>query len=427
MKFSRRLFIGAVVTCLSVAAFAQDLLPATRPEQVGFSSERLKRAGQVLQSDVDKGDIPGAVLLIARRGKIAYLREFGYQDRGKHVPIKTDSIFRIASMTKPITSTAVMMLAEEGKIDIAAPVAQYLPEFKDMKVGVETTNASTGKPELTLQTPNRPMTVQDLLRHTSGLTYGVFGTSAVDEVYKKANLFDRDQTPAELVTKLSKLPLAHQPGAVWEYSLSTDVLGRLVEVASGLPFDRFTADRITKPLQMPDTVFYLSESQAHRVALPESGQNPAAHLTQRPNFISGGGGLFATAMDYARFCQMLLNGGELNGVRLLSRKTVALMTADSLPPTTSRYSPVSLGLGALGPTPETGHSFGLGFAVRTDAGRNPLPGSIGEYYWMGIAGTSFWVDPQEQLLAVFMVQLPQEKTSEYFRLPRELVYQALVN
>jgi CubicO group peptidase (beta-lactamase class C family) len=409
------LFLCAMCTA---ALLGQDLVRAKRPEGVGFSSERLKVAGQALQTAVDKSEIPGAVLLIARNGQIAYFEAFGYQDRSKLVPMKTDSIFRIASMTKPITSTAVMMLAEEGKIDLAAPIAQYLPEFKDVKVGAE----SSGTGELTLEAPRRPITVEDLLRHTSGLTYGLFGDSAVDQLYKKADLFDRNQTLAEFINKITKLPLAHQPGTAWEYSMSTDVLGRLVEVVSDKPFDQFVADRITKPLHMNDTAFYLSNSQAQRLALQDSEKSSEveALATTKPKFISGGGGLVSTAMDYARFCQMMLNGGELNDVRLLAPKTVDLMTADALPPGVSRTSYVATLM--LGPS----NSFGLGFAVRTEPGMSPVPGSVGDYFWAGILGTSFWVDPKERLLAVFMVQLPQSKIFEYFHLTRQLVYQALV-
>jgi len=416
--------VPACFALLAPPAVSKDLASVNRPEDAGFSSERLERAQRLLDSHVEKQLIPGAIVLVARRGRIVYQHAFGYQDRAKNLPMKPDALFRIASMTKPITSTAIMMLAEEGKIDIANPVSLYLPEFRDLKVGVEKPNPATGKPELTLEAPIHAMTVQDLLRHTSGLTYGIFGNSEVDHLYQKANLFDQNQTLADLVTKLSKLPLAHQPGTVWEYSLSTDVLGRLVEVTSGMVFDRFIAERITGPLRMPDTTFALSDAQAPRLALGSTAMPP---VNRHPRYLSGGGGLYSTAADYARFAQMLLNGGTLDGVRLLSPKTVALMTSDSLPPNTERHTSVALILGAVGPLPEMGYSFGLGFGVRTDAGRNPLPGSVGDYYWAGITGTYFWVDPQEKLLTVFMVQLPQAKILEYQHLMRELVYQALTD
>src|ERR1039457_2380144 len=282
MNQSSIIRIAAVAVCMSFPASPQGLPTTRKPEDAGFSSERLKRIAQVFQGDVDKGQIPGAVLLIARNGSVPYFQAFGFQDRPQHLPMKTDSIFRIASMTKPLTSVAIMMLAEEGKIDLGAPVSQYLPEFKDLKVGVE----KAGSKELSLEAPARAMTVQDLLRHTSGLTYGFFGNSLVDQAYVKANLFVRDQTLAGLVTKLSKLPLAHQPGTVWEYSLSTDVLGRIVEVVSGMVLDRFIRERITQPLKMPDTAFYVTAQQAARMAEPQmdpaTGKRPPTYPPRQP-------------------------------------------------------------------------------------------------------------------------------------------------
>ncbi len=368
-----------------------------------------------MRADVDAGRIPGAVLLIARAGKIVSLDAIGFQERRSDTAMKADSIFRIASMSKPITSVAVMTLAEEGKLDIGAPAAQYLPEFKDVKVGVEGA------------APKRPMTVQDLLRHTSGLTYGIFGSSPVDELYKKSNIF-AGKSLADMVAAVARLPLAHQPGEVWEYSVSTDVLGRIVEVVSGMELDRFLAERLTMPLRMPDTAFYLKSSQTARLALPDAAATrPGPDPTAKPAVLSGGGGMFSTAGDYARFCQMLLNGGELDGVRILSPKTVALMTSDQIPLSTDRHSAVAVGLGAFGPTPEMGTSFGLGFAVRTDPGRSPIPGSVGDFSWAGIHGTYFWVDPKEKLVTVLMIQVPQIAIVPYWRQTRTLVYQALTN
>ena len=431
MNRKRVLLATIFAFCAALSVFAQDLPKASRPEDLGFSAERLTRITKMFKGDVEKGEIPGAVVLLARNGKIVYFRAVGYQDREKGIPMKPDAIFRIASMTKPITSVAIMMLAEEGKIDLLAPVSRYLPEFKDVKVGVEKIDTATGKRTLTLEPTQRLITVQDLLRHTSGLVYGAFGTTLVHQAYNKANLFDNSQTLAEFVTKLSKLPLAHQPGAVWEYGMSVDVLGRIVELASGMPFDRFVEERITKPLGMHDNAFYLTAEQASRLAEPQvdpaTGQRPdmakAEDLTkEKQKWFSGGGGLLSTATDYARFCQMLLNGGELNGVRLLSPKTVAVMTADQLPPGILRS-----GYEDLAPTQEMGQSFGLGFAVRTDAGRNPLSGSVGDYFWAGAAGTYFWVDPQEKLFAVMMIQMPFAQSGHYRRALRELVYAALIH
>src|SRR6266403_4464820 len=370
MRWKRIVLTICVLACCTVPVVAQDLSRLNRPEDMGFSRERLGRITKFFEGDVEKGAIPGAVLLVVRDGKLVYQQTVGYQDREKRIAMKPDAIFRIASMTKPITSVAVMMLAEEGKIDLIAPVAQYLPEFKDVKVGVEKTDGSTGKTALAFEDPKRPMTVQDLLRHTSGLVYGPFGNSLVHQAYNKANLLDGSQTLAEFVTKLSKLPLAHQPGRVWEYGMSTDVLGRIVEVVSGMAFDQFVEQRITGPVGMRDTGFYLSGAQGSRLAEPQidpaTGKRPGASAAEdltkeKVKWFSGGGGLLSTASDYARFCQMLLNGGELNGVRLLAPKTIAVMTSDQLPPGVARAG----GYEDMAPTPDMGHSFGLGFAVRT--------------------------------------------------------------
>lgn len=415
MTLKKTLLISGLGLLLSTAVFSQSLPMAKRPEDVGISTPRLDRLRQQVKTDVEKRRIPGAVLLLARNGKIASFDAFGFQERATQKPMKNDAIFRIASMSKPITSVAIMILAEEGRLDIGAPVAQYLPEFKDAKVGIEKI------------APKRPMTVHDLLRHTSGLTYGIFGNSPVDDLYKKSTIFT-SKSLAEMVTTIASLPLAHHPGEVWEYSVSTDVLGRIVEVVSGMELDAFVAERITGPLKMPDTGFYVNAAQAPRLARPDTSTSlPGPPPTSKPAVLSGGGGMLSTASDYSRFCQMLLNGGELDGVRILSPKTVTLMTSDQIPPSAERHSPVAMLLGAFGPTPESGTSFGLGFAVRTDPGRNPLPGSVGDFSWAGITGTYFWVDPKERLVAVLMIQVPQGTNVPYWRQTRTLVYQALTN
>lgn len=429
-----QLSIFLFIYCV-VAAPGQDLPKTVRPEDAGFSSERIARITQFFQSEVDKGAIPGAVLIIARNGKIAYRQAVGYQDREKKTPMKLDAMFRIYSMTKPITSVAVMMLAEQGKIDLLAPASQYLPEFRDLKVGVEKTDLGTSKPVLSLEPAQRPITVQDLLRHTSGLVYGPFGNSLVHQAYNQANLFDPSQTLAEFVTKLSKLPLAHQPGSTFEYGMSVDVLGRIVEVVSGMPFDRFIEERITKPLGMHDTAFYLNAAQAARAAEPQvdpaTGKRPELSkiedfTKEKVKWFSGGGGMFSTASDYARFCQMLANGGELGGVRLLSPKTLAVMTSDQIPPGASRVA-LFQETPDMAPIPEMGQSFGLGFAVRIDAGHSPVSGSVGDYFWSGAAGTYVWVDPQEKMYTVMMLQMPIVQAGSYRRAIRELVYGALIH
>src|SRR5579859_1640547 len=422
-----------LVFLLAVSSFAQDA-KLSRPEDAGFSSERLNRLTSFFQNEVIRGAIPGAVLVVARNGKIVYRQAVGYQDREKKTPMPADAMFRIFSMSKPVTTVAVMMLAEEGKIDVMAPVSQYLPKFKDVKVGVEKADPATGKPALTLEAPVHPMTVQDLLRHTSGLVYGPFGNTLIHQEYNKANLFDRGQTLAEFVSKIAKLPLAHQPGSTWEYGMSVDVLGRIVEVVSGMPFDRFLEERIAKPLRMPDTAFDLTSAQIRRLAEPQidpaTNQRPqfgeAVNLTkEKVKWFSGGGGLLSTAADYSRFCQMLVNGGELDGVRLLSPKTLAVMTSDQVPVHAPRVGQIDA-TQDLTPFPEIGQSFGLGFAVRTDLGRSPVSGSVGDYFWAGAAGTYFWIDPQEKLYGVMMLQMPFLQAGYLRRAMREMVYGALV-
>jgi len=427
----RKLLIGATIAASFAASpVGAQGLPTAKPEQVGLVPEKLQRLTDVFQGEIDKGAIPGAVLLIARNGKIGYLKALGYQDREKKVPMKPDSIFWIASLTKPVTSVAVMMLVEEGKVQIDDPVQVYLPELKDVQVGVEKPNPTTGKPELTLEPPRRLITVQDLLRHTSGFTYATFGNSLVNQAHAAANVLDRNSTLAELVTKVSKLPLSYQPGTTWDYGVSTDVLARLVEVVSGKPFDQFIAERIAKPLRMRDTGFYVPETEAARIAQPQvdasTGQRPGGFrdLTVKPKLMSGGAGLASTAADYLRFAQLLLNGGELDGVRLLEKRTVRYMTSDHLPPDV-QYSPSAYFLGASGPTRGQGQGFGLGFAVRNDVGRNARFGERGKYFWIAVSGAVYFADPQEKLIGIMMIQLPILQTNHYRSMFENLVYQAI--
>jgi len=412
-------------------ATAQELQPVDHPEQLGFDPARLQRLTEVYQGYVDRGELPGAVLLVARADQIAYVRAIGYQDREKQIPMNVDSIFRIASMTKPIVAVAAMMLVEEGRLDLAAPVAKYLPQIGEMKVGVEQTDPATGKPVLKLEPQQTVMRIQDLMRHTSGFIYGSFGDRLVHQAYRAAGLFAAGDTLAETITKLSKLPLAHQPGEVWEYGLSFDVLGRVVEVVSGMDLDRFIAERITRPLHMPATDFYVHEADLSRVAEPQidaaTGKRPPTpDVAKRPSALSGGGGLLATAADYLRFSEMLLHGGAFGGVRLLSPHTVALMTSNALPPGVG-FTELAATFVDLAPTPAMGQGFGLGMAVRTAAGHNPTPASVGTFYWTGSWGTTFWVDPQEKLIGIEMIQVPIAVSGPYRRVFRELVYQALMD
>jgi len=391
---------------------------ADRPKEVGLSGKRLARLSAAFRQDVEGNMIPGAVVLIARGGLVAYAEAFGFRDREAKAPMELDAIFRIASMTKPLTSVAAMILAEEGKLQIAAPVAEYLPEFADRTVGPERVPAK------------RTMTVQDLLRHTSGLTYAAFGDSPVQMIWRDAQPMTEDQTNAEMVAKLASLPLMFEPGTTWEYSMSTDVLGRVVEVVSGQDLADFIDARICRPLGLRDTGFAATGERAARVAEPQTepatgARPPMRNPTNPGRWQSGGGGAVSTAADYLRFCQMLLNGGGLDGTRILAPKTVALMASDHLPPDCNYGETARPRFGALAPVPEMGYGFGLGFAVRTDAGRCPLPGSVGEYFWGGVLGTSFWIDPVEQLIVVAMMQAP-ERRLYYRHLLRPMVYGALV-
>jgi CubicO group peptidase (beta-lactamase class C family) len=412
-------------------AHLQTLQVAAGPEALGFDANRFERIGKVFQGYVDAKKLPGAVVLIAHGEKVA-IQTFGFQDREKQIAMSPNSIFRIASMTKPIVTAAAMTLVEEGRLDLAVPVFQYLPEFKDVQVGVEKRDANTGNAVLALEPQKRPMTVQDLMRHTAGLVYGAFGDGLVHKAYRAANVTDRNQTSAEMVTKLSKLPLAHQPGDVWEYSMATDVLGRVIEVVSGQPLDVFVEERITRPLGMESTGFYVREADVGRVAQPQvnptSGERPAMpDVTQKPRWLSGGGGMVSTAGDYLRFAQMMVHHGALGNVRLLSPATTALMASDALAPSIDYSERTKTAFGDLAPMPANGQGFGLGFAVRTAAGRNPLPGSVGTYYWTGAYGTTFWIDPSEKLIGIMMIQAPLPETGPYRRAMRYLTYQALLN
>jgi CubicO group peptidase (beta-lactamase class C family) len=325
-----------------------------------------------------------------------------------------DSIFRIFSMTKPITSVGLMMLVEDGHLVLNDPVAKFIPEFARQKVGVE----NRGK--LDLVEPKRPITVQDLLRHTSGITYDHTGNSLVQQLYKESRLRSRKITNAEHAAMVAELPLICQPGAEWNYSRSTDIVGRVIEVVSGKTLGAYLTERILAPLQMAETAFFTGEENAGRIAEPFPNDPWTGDKVQlfnpleQPIMESGGGGLVSTPMDYARFCQMLFNGGTLDGQRIIGRKTLELMASDHLTPD------VKIGGTLMAP----GHGFGLGFCVRTHVGIAPFPGSLGQFFWSGMAGTFFFIDPKEELFAVFMMQGPGQR--EYIRnLLRSGVYAAV--
>ena len=411
---------GAFLVACSVG-FAADL-PRAKPEQVGLSSERLARISELLKADVASKKIPGAVLLVARHGKIAHFEAIGKQDPAGGAPMTRDSIFRIYSMTKPITSVAAMMLAEEGRINLDQPVSMYLPEFARMTVGVEKPDAD-GKPMLETVPARRQITIQDLLRHTSGLTYGFFGPGLVKKAYVDAGLLIGDPSNADFTVALAKLPLAYQPGTTWDYSHSTDILGRLVEVVSGKTVYQFMRERILDPLGMQDTTFYVTEpARQARLAEPFADDRSfgvgatISNPRSGGKWESGGGGMVGTAMDYARFLQMLLNRGSLDGKRYLGPRTVEYMTAD--------HNGTSITPGPLY-LPGPGYGFGLGVAVRRGTGESAAAGAAGDYYWGGAGGTYMWVDPNNDMFVVFMMQSPKQRV-HYRALLRDMVYAAVL-
>jgi len=400
----------------TVSGWADPILPvAAAPEDVGLSSAQLARIEAVTQKYVDSGLVPGAVMLVARRGKVAWTRTLGFRDRAAKEAMRPDSIFRIYSMTKPIVSVAAMMLVEEGKMQVSDPVSKYLPEIGRMKVGVET--SEDGKTALHLTDPAREMTVQDLLRHTSGLIYGTRGKTLVNAAYIDAKIGSREFSNEELVTKLSNLPLRFSSGDRWEYGVSTDVLGRVIEVVSGKTLGEVLNERILTPLGMTDTGFFVPSDKLNRAAqpwqMPEAPpMTPRFDVAQKPRFESGGGGLTSTIDDYLRFAIMVADGGEFAGKRLLGSKTVEFMAADHTGARPGRPS----GLG-----------FGLGFEVRTSVGDSALPGSLGEYGWAGNAGTLFWIDPKEQLIAIYMVQVDDGVRVMLRNQFRTMVQSAIIN
>jgi CubicO group peptidase (beta-lactamase class C family) len=404
----------AIVLALTLTVFAAGLavaadLPTAKPEQVGLSSDRLERIGQLLRADVEQGRIAGAVVLVARRGRVASLQAVGFRDKDAGAPMTPDAIFRIASMTKPMVTVAALSLYEEGRLLLSDPVSKYIPAFKGKTVGLERAAAT------------REMAIQDLMRHTSGLTYGNRGTSEIYKMYpQSSNESSLTLTMDEFIDKLAKAPLLYQPGTQWEYSLSTDVLGRVVEVVAGKPLGEVLAERIYRPLKMTDTSFLVPDNKRARLAqpLPKHPDTGADYKIPDPTvprkFDCGGGCAVSTASDYARFAQMLLNRGALNGARVLAPKTVELMTSDHL---------AGIARGSeyyAGP----GYTWGLGLAVREDRGGAPSAGSPGDFSWNGAFATGWWADPKEQLVVVSMQQSPLGR--HYYPLVRALVYQAIV-
>jgi CubicO group peptidase (beta-lactamase class C family) len=393
--------------------------------ELGFGPERLSLLTAKLQKWLDRGTIPGAVVAVGRRGKLAMLSAVGFRDREERAEMAPNTIFRVASLTKPITSLAAMVLVEEGRLRLWDPVSLYLPALAGLKVGVE---HDAGKFELVPAW--REPVVLDLLRHTSGFTHDLYGSRRVKLMYREAGLRSATNA-ADFISRLAKLPLQAQPGTEWSYSFSIDILGHIIEQITGLSLDKFVASTITEPLGMKDTGFVVPPADLGRLAQPQTdpktGQRPQMiDPSVAPGRFSGGFGMVSTCADYASFCQFWLNNGALNGKRLISRKTVELMTADHLPPEVRIDADVLAQFGLVAPGPTFGYGFGLGFAVRTHTGRSPLHGSIGDYWWMGDSGCAFMIDPAEQLYAILLAQAP-ERLSANLVLLRGAVYQALVD
>jgi CubicO group peptidase (beta-lactamase class C family) len=389
-------------------------LPQARPESLGLSPTRLARMSDAFKREIDKGTIPGVTVMVARRGQIGWFEALGRQNPAQSAPMTRDSIFRIYSMTKPIVSIGIMQLVEDGFLLLSDPLTKYIPEFANQKVAVE----NNGK--LDLVPLGRPITIQDLLRHTSGLTNDTAGNGPVQRMYQQSRIRDRSISNAEHAAIVAGMPLVCQPGAEWNYSRSTDILGRIIEIISGKSLSAYLTERILAPLQMAETAFHTAKENAHRLAEPFANDpwtnEPVKliNMLEKPVMESGGGGLVSTTMDYARFCQMLLNGGTLDGNRIIGRKTLQAMASNHLD------ANVKIN-GALMPA---GHGFGLGFAVRTHEGMAPFAGSVGQFFWSGMAGTFFWIDPKEELFAVFMSQGPGQR--EHLRtMLRSLVYAAV--
>ena len=429
------LSVGLLAGTAAAQRAAQPLAKGA-PQEVGLGPQRLARLTAAVKKEVDDGKLPGMVVIIARKGKIVYSEALGWQDKGKNSPIKSDTIFRIYSMTKPLVSVAAMMLVEDGVMQLTDPVAKFLPAFKNLQVSVAEKD-SDGKVAYKSVPAVRPMTVQDLLRHTAGLAYGeITRNEPVKAAYAEAKLaqpgvidFDnRGMTPTEQVESTAKISLIHQPGTTWEYSIASDILGRVVEAASGKRLSVFLDERLFKPLKMTDTGFWVPAAKIGRLAIPfdkdpaTDAVNKLIDVSVEPKNDSGGAGAVSTAMDYLRFSQMLLNGGVLDGQRVLSRSTVKLMTSDHLGGLINQpLQPGELLLGTKG------YTFGLGFATRLSDGIAGVAGSQGEFMWAAYSGCYFWIDPKEELVGVYMAAAPSPIRAYYRKMIKGLAYQALVD
>ena len=437
LKMVRRpLPLAATLAFWTLGALAQAL-PTASPESVGMSRERLARLTAVMQKEIADKKLPGAVVMVARKGKLVYSQAFGSLNNAAGGPMTIDSLFRIYSMTKPLASTGLMMLVEDGSVQLTDPVSKFLPSFKNPMVSVGSYDPVFNNIGYKLVPANREPTIQDLLRHTSGLAYGeLTRNTLVREAYTKAGVFKpaldydaRTLSGPEMADALGKAPLAQQPGTAWEYSLSVDVQGRVVEAVTGQRLGEFLQQRLFGPLKMVDSGFQVPAAKAARLAEafpkdPATGvDNKLIDVSQQPGNDSGGAGGVSTAGDYLRYCQAMLNGGQLDGVRILSRSTVQLMTSDHLGPTLAAAA-VNPGMLLLG-TP--GYTFGLGFMVRQGDGIAGVHGTAGEFMWAGYGGTFFWAEPKEQVCAVYMTQAPSPLRAYYRRAMKDMVSQAIVD
>jgi CubicO group peptidase (beta-lactamase class C family) len=420
--FSRRRAIAALALLFSVSATGSRAAYAESPAQTSrsFSAEKLARVGDYIRNEISTGKIPGAILLIQQHGRPVCFETFDVRSVESRLPMTADTIFRIYSMSKPITSVAAMMLVEDGKLSLSDPLSKYILAFADVKVGVEKPGET---PALALEPLKRPITIEDLLRHTSGLTYGFYGDGAVRKLYAQADLFNSDMDNAEFAEQIARLPLAEQPGTLWDYGHSTDVLGRVIEIVSGQSLFQFEKQRLLDPLGMTETAFYVADkAKGPLIAEPmpdDRSISPIAGIRDPMlprRWESGGAGMVGTVGDYARFAQMLLNGGSFEGRRYLKRETIALMTSDHIGPETGIERDYFYFPGATS-------GFGLGFAVRTSTPPNTA-WPTGEYRWDGVGGTFFFIDPADDMFVVFMVQTPSQRGRIQLAL-KTLIYEAL--
>ena len=430
-----RCTVAAAISIAWVGAAGAQPLPKAAPESVGMSTERLGRLTSVLQKEVADKRLPGAVVMVARKGKLVYSQAFGSLNNAAGDAMKEDSIFRIYSMTKPLVSTALMMLVEDGQVQLTDPVSKFLPSFKSPMVSTSVLDPVTGAVSNRLVPANREPTLYDLLRHTSGIAYGELTRNAlVRDAYVKAGVFkptldfDARELPGmQMAEGLGKAPLAQQPGTTWEYSLSVDVQGRVIEAVTGKRLADVLQERLFGPLKMSESSFSVPAGKLQRVAEPFAKDpatgvdNKLIDISKQPGNDSGGAGAVSTAGDYLRYCQAMLAGGQLDGNRVLSRTTVRMMTSDHLAGINTTMNPGALLLGS------PGYTFGLGFLVRPTDGNAAVQGSAGEFMWAGYAGTFFWAEPKEQVCAVYMTQAPSPLRAGYRRMMKELVSQAIVD